>query len=262
MRLYNFLAITLSSLAFGLHLEAQAQSSLPTPRSLAPPKSFCPIINSVALANALPVDFFMRVIWQESRFRPDAVGPLTHTGEQALGIAQFMPGTAAERGLFEPFNPVVALPKSAEFLAGLRREFGNLGLAAAAYNAGPERVHAFVAGARDLPLETRNYVLAITGHSVDEWTKYTNDNSGPAITKHTRLNPDVNHCSDILAILQQAAGPSMAKTEARNVPSWCRHLHHPNTSACGSVHEWPTIEALDMVKLKGHMAVLKSSPAK
>ena len=80
-----------------------------------------------------------------------------------------MPGTAAERGLNEAFNPVEALPKSGEFLAELRDQFGNLGLAAAAYNAGPQRVRDFVAGLRSLPLETRNYVRAITGRPVEFW---------------------------------------------------------------------------------------------
>ena len=73
-------------------------------------------------------------------------------------------GTAAERGLLDPFDPVQALPKSAEFLRELRDQFGNLGLAAAAYNAGPQRVRDWLAGRRDLPAETRNYVQAITGH--------------------------------------------------------------------------------------------------
>ena len=68
----------------------------------------------------LPLEFFARVIWQESRFQPDAVGPVTRSGQRAQGIAQFMPGTADERGLLDPFNPVQALPKSAEFLSELR----------------------------------------------------------------------------------------------------------------------------------------------
>ena len=81
-----------------------------------------------------------------------------------------MPGTAMERQLFEPFNPAAALPKSGEFLAELRNEFGNLGLAAAAYNAGPQRLRDYLAGlSHDLPLETRNYVLAITGRPVEDW---------------------------------------------------------------------------------------------
>eukprot|EP01035_Chromulina_nebulosa_P056508 gene56508-77441_t len=85
----------------------------------------------------LPLEFFARVIWQESRFQADAVGPVTRSGHRAQGIAQFMPGTANERRLLDPFDPVQALPKSAEFLSELRGKFGNLGLAAAAYNAGP-----------------------------------------------------------------------------------------------------------------------------
>jgi hypothetical protein len=132
-------------------------------------QSICLIIESAAWANHLPLEFFARVIWQESRFQSNAVGPRTRSGERAQGIAQFMPRTASERGLLDPFDPVQALPKSAEFLNELRMEFGNLGLAAAAYNAGPRRVRDFLAGRGGLPAETRNYVAAITGNSVDDW---------------------------------------------------------------------------------------------
>ena len=99
----------------------------------------------------------------------DAVGPVTRNGQRAEGIAQFMPGTASERRLLDPFDPVQALPKSAEFLSELRNQFGNLGLAAAAYNAGPRRVQEWLARTGPMPLETRNYVSAITGTSVDDW---------------------------------------------------------------------------------------------
>src|SRR5205085_3311744 len=78
--------------------------------------------------------------------------------------------TAAERGLFDPFDPVQALPKSAEFLKELRDQFGNLGLAAAAYNAGPQRLRNWLAGTATMPQETRNYVMAITGRSVEDWS--------------------------------------------------------------------------------------------
>ena len=54
----------------------------------------------------------------------------------AQGIAQFMPGTARRRGLDDPFDAKKALAASAAYLAELRTSFGNLGLAAAAYNAG------------------------------------------------------------------------------------------------------------------------------
>jgi soluble lytic murein transglycosylase-like protein len=103
-------------------------------------QSLCPLIQSAAAQNELPVEFFARLIWQESRLRPDAVGPVIRSGKRAQGIAQFMPATAAERFLLDAFDPAQALPKSAEFLRDLRAQFGNLGLAAAAYNAGPQRV--------------------------------------------------------------------------------------------------------------------------
>src|SRR6202012_2512633 len=93
------------------------------------------------------------------------------SGQRAQGIAQFMPGTANERRLLNPRTPVQALPKSAEFLAELRSQFGNLGLAAAAYNAGPRRVQDWLAGTGPMPSETRHYVYVITGSSIDDWAK-------------------------------------------------------------------------------------------
>ena len=49
-----------------------------------------------------------------------------------------MPETAATRGLDDPFDPKKAIPEAAHYLSELRKQFGNLGLAAAAYNAGPD----------------------------------------------------------------------------------------------------------------------------
>lgn len=138
-------------------------------QSSQPDDSICLMIESAARDHDLPVEFFARVIWQESRFRADAVGPMTRSGKRAQGMAQFMPGTAAERGLLDPFDPVQALPKSAEFLKELWGQFGNLGLAAAAYNAGPRRIREWLDGTGYMPGETRNYVSAITGMTVDDW---------------------------------------------------------------------------------------------
>src|SRR5262245_30789096 len=76
-------------------------------------QSICLLVESAAQANELPTEFFVRLIWQESRFRTGAIGPRTRTGKHALGIAQFMPGTAAERNLLDPFNPIEALTKAA-----------------------------------------------------------------------------------------------------------------------------------------------------
>jgi len=160
-------------------------------------EAVCLMIEAAAKANDLPLEFFARVIWQESRFQPDAIGPLTRSGQRAQGIAQFMPGTASERRLLDPFDPVQALPKSAEFLSELRNQFGNLGLAAAAYNAGPRRVQEWLAGSGPMPQETRHYVAAITGTTVDEWAK---------AGKNAKMSDHANHtgCHELMALLKRA----------------------------------------------------------
>jgi hypothetical protein len=171
-------------------------------------ESICLMIESAARESNLPLEFFARVIWQESRVRSDAVGPMTRRGQRAQGIAQFMPGTASERGLLDPFNPVQALPKSAEFLAELREQFGNLGLAAAAYNAGPRRVQEWLAGTGGMPQETRNYVYAITGSSVEDWAK-----AGKGGKQVERM--PTSSCRELMALLKEAPNPFIAGLEQR-----------------------------------------------
>jgi soluble lytic murein transglycosylase-like protein len=82
-----------------------------------------------------------------------------------------MPGTAAERGLANPYDPEKAIPEAAKFLAELSQRFGNLGLAAAAYNAGPNAIASFLGGQGEAPLETRAYVFAITQRPLEDWVK-------------------------------------------------------------------------------------------
>jgi soluble lytic murein transglycosylase-like protein len=109
----------------------------PTMASAQPPTTddVCRALEQSAAENALPGEFFARVIWQESRFNARALSP-----KGAEGIAQFMPATASWHGLADPFDPMESLRHSAAYLRELLDRFGNLGLAAAAYNAGPARV--------------------------------------------------------------------------------------------------------------------------
>ncbi len=188
-----------------------AQGAKANPANAAPAdvrESVCLMVESAARANDLPLDFFARVIWQESRFQPQAVGPRTRSGQRAEGIAQFMPGTALERRLLDPFDPVQALPKSAEFLRDLRGRFGNLGLAAAAYNAGPQRVRDWLAGARPLPAQTRHYVLAVTGAPADDWVK-----GGDAGRRETPRK--ASDCRTLMALLHQAPNLFIDRLEQR-----------------------------------------------
>jgi hypothetical protein len=137
------------------------EEGLPTAISVA---QICDALVTAAAAHDLPPTFFIRLIWRESRFNPYAV---SRAGAQ--GVAQFMPKVAAEFGLSNPFDPAEALPRSAKFLSNLYQQFGNLGLAAAAYNAGARRVQDWLAKRGSLPKETRDYVVAITGHPAERW---------------------------------------------------------------------------------------------
>jgi hypothetical protein len=124
----------------------------------------CTAIETDAEASDLPPGYFARLIWQESHF--DA-GAMSWAGAQ--GIAQFMPSTGRLQGLGNAYNPAEALWRSAQYLQVLREKFGNLGLAAAAYNGGENGVARFIAGTGYLAAETLDYVQIITGIPVTQW---------------------------------------------------------------------------------------------
>ncbi|MGQ0584243.1 MAG: lytic transglycosylase domain-containing protein [Reyranella sp.] len=153
----------------------------------------CRTLAQAAADNELPEEFFTRLIWQESRFDPSAVSPAG-----AQGIAQFMPGTARMRGLINAFEPLQALRESASYLRELRTTFrGNLGLAAAAYNAGPGQVEAWLAGRSRLPLETQAYLRIITGHSAEEWT------AKPPPRIESSATPTGERCIEIASLMKE-----------------------------------------------------------
>jgi hypothetical protein len=172
-KLQSLAAIAALTLGVSLPLMAEAEpqdsasagGELPKVASGPTTDVICHAVAQAATDNNLPVEFFTRLVWQESRFNPNAV-----SSKGAQGIAQFMPRTASKRGLVDPFEPMQALREAASYLRELRTTFhGNLVLAAAAYNAGPGRVEAWLAGRRSLPNETRVYVRIVTGHTADAW---------------------------------------------------------------------------------------------
>jgi len=199
--------ISTTSAALALVFGGSAAAQEGEPGQAGTATSICLIAEAAATANGLPFEFFARLIWQESRFRPEAVGPMTRSGERARGIAQFMPRTASERGLLDPNDPVQALPKSAEFLRQLINEFGNLGLAAAAYNAGPQRVRDWLEGRGSLPAETQRYVEIITGHSAADWAKAT--------TSLPEQHPRPMTCDGMMALLREQPNLYLARLQQR-----------------------------------------------
>jgi hypothetical protein len=160
----------------------------------------CSAASSVAAANNLPILFFANLIQRESGFKPHVV-----SSAGAQGIAQFMPRVAASYGLADPFEPLAALKASAKLLSDLINQFGNLGLAAAAYNAGPKRVQDWIVRRRKLPAETRHYVHNITGQPAEQWVVQGG--------KDTELSfPQRARCPDLLAAEEQ--GNELVKTLA------------------------------------------------
>jgi hypothetical protein len=127
-------------------------------------REVCDTLIESAKSNDLPIPFFIHLLFQESGFKPEVV---SRAGAQ--GIAQFMPETAAAVGLANPFDPLQAIAASARLLRNLVSQFGNLGLAAAAYNAGPRRIQDWLARKGKLPAETQHYVKTITGRPAETW---------------------------------------------------------------------------------------------
>ena len=123
--------------------------------SSSPPASRPPI-NRAAQRWSVSATLLAAQLYAESGFNPFAVSPAG-----AQGIAQFMPGTAAQFGLDDPFDPDAAIDAQAHLMRDLLRRFGAVPLALAAYNAGPAPVAA--CGCVPAFPETRGYVARILG---------------------------------------------------------------------------------------------------
>ena len=151
-------------------------------------RDLCIAIDHFARENRLPPEYFARLIWRESSFRAGAVSP-----KGAQGIAQFMPGTARLRGLRDSFDVLESLRESARYLDELRTRFGNLGLAAAAYNAGEQGLTDYLDKGL-LPFETRSYVLAITASTIERWK---DDPPGDAALFLSPDKPFIDACIEL-----------------------------------------------------------------
>jgi soluble lytic murein transglycosylase-like protein len=96
-------------------------------------------VHYYALGFGLDPYLFESLVRAESSLCLDAVGPLTYTGDHAVGLGQLMPSTAHDLGV-DPHDPLQNLWGSAWYLRTLYERFQNWEFAIAAYNAGPEAV--------------------------------------------------------------------------------------------------------------------------
>ena len=113
------------------------------------------IIKREANKNGVPPSLLAGLIQQESNFDPNA-----GSGAGAQGLAQLMPGTAAELGVTDTSNPEQNIAGGAKYLGQMLKKYGDTTLALAAYNAGPGAVDN--AGRQVPPFaETQHYVKVV-----------------------------------------------------------------------------------------------------
>jgi soluble lytic murein transglycosylase-like protein len=143
----------------GIAIPEEAVAS-PVATSAALPARYQAAVQQLAARFDLSPALIEALVWQESRWRENAVSPVG-----ARGLAQLMPGTARELGV-NPDDPLANLEGGARYLRQqLDRFDGDVEKALAAYNAGPGRVEK--AGGIPRIRETQTYVAAVMGRLSD-----------------------------------------------------------------------------------------------
>ena len=156
------------------------------------PSDLQPVIASNATKYGVDPDLLTRQLHKESGFQnlgPNKAG--------ATGVAQFTPDTAKQYGI-DPTDPVQSVEGQAHYMADLSKQFGNSGLALAAYNWGPGNVSKWLASGADpkkLPDETSDYVRVVSGAPIENWLPTGKQLSIPL----TPANAPANYFTDNVA---------------------------------------------------------------
>jgi len=144
--------------------EAHASRNFPAPGP--PDDPWGPYVHEAATRFSLPETWIRAVMRQESGGRQTSAdgSPITSSAG-AMGLMQVMPGTyelMRQRYALgpDPYNPHSNILAGAAYLREMHTRFGAPAFLAA-YNAGPDRVDAYLNGSTMLPDETVNYVAAI-----------------------------------------------------------------------------------------------------
>jgi hypothetical protein len=118
--------------------------------------AFPDLIREVATLHAVDEHLIRAIIHAESAYQIDAKSP-----KGAQGLMQLMPGTQADLGVIDPYDPVDNIEAGTRYLAGLLARFGgDVTLASAAYNAGPGAVEQY--GGVPPYAETQEYVRRVS----------------------------------------------------------------------------------------------------
>ena len=136
--------------------EAQAPTAVKKKLSLSPacpiPRPFRNAFVSASRETGVPLSLLVAVAYEESRMDPSA-----RSNAGAEGLLQVMPATAAEVDA-DASAPRANILAGARYLERMMIRFGDVGLALAAYNAGPSAVER--AGGAPTP-ETSSYVANV-----------------------------------------------------------------------------------------------------
>jgi soluble lytic murein transglycosylase-like protein len=130
-----------------------------TPPAAAAP--YLPIIRNTELKHAMPENLLARLLYQESRYRPDIISGKTVSSAGALGIAQIVPKW---HPTVNPLDPTASIMYAGQYLASLKAKFGTWALALMAYNWGQGNLSKWLKNQTlPVPAETQHYVAGITG---------------------------------------------------------------------------------------------------
>jgi soluble lytic murein transglycosylase-like protein len=123
-------------------------------------------IRNAESVNGIPHNMLGRLLWVESRFRPDIISGKTISSAGAIGIAQIVPKWHPN---VNPRDPVASIRYAGRFLAQLKKQLGTWDKAVAGYNTGAGNVQKALAKASvaktdwlaHVADETQNYVARI-----------------------------------------------------------------------------------------------------
>lgn len=124
-----------TELAQAAERSAQQQSTI---SSLPNEYRYENIINEMSEKYDLDPNLIRAVMRNESRFKRNA---LSSSG--AMGLMQLMPGTASDMGVTDAFDPYQNIKGGSRYLRMQIDRFGDVRMALAAYNTGPNRVSSY-----------------------------------------------------------------------------------------------------------------------
>lgn len=153
------------------------------------PFDLCQMLEQTARHHFLDPGFLARLIWQDSRFELGRISAAKLVAEPQLNSDK--PGLG---DVSEHLNPAQIVERTGRYIAYLKQEDGNIGLAAMAYDAGERGAFGFMAGNVALRQRSVEFVKLVTGISAERWR---ND---PPDSHDFSLSPELDFMNACIAL--------------------------------------------------------------